>query len=94
MRFPFCRNRDSVKNGILISIRRTGDGFHPGLFIATIKYSDVMETRLCYMCDRCCVYAQLLIVKISVCVIIKERYIRNYIMAQLSRQKFNIFIMN
>ena len=32
MRFPFCRNRDSVKNGILISIRRTGDGFHPGLF--------------------------------------------------------------
>ncbi|WP_346991748.1 N-acetylmuramoyl-L-alanine amidase, partial [Agathobacter rectalis] len=24
--------RDSVKNGILISIRRTGDGFHPGLF--------------------------------------------------------------
>ena len=33
MRFPFCRNRDSVKNGILISIRRTGDGFYPGLFI-------------------------------------------------------------
>ena len=33
MRFPFYRNRDSVKNGILISIRRTGDGFHPGLFI-------------------------------------------------------------
>ena len=33
MRFPFFRNRDSVKNGILISIRRTGDGFHPGLFI-------------------------------------------------------------
>ena len=32
MRFLFCRNRDSVKNGILISIRRTGDGFHPGLF--------------------------------------------------------------
>ena len=32
MRFPFCRNRDPVKNGILISIRRTGDGFHPGLF--------------------------------------------------------------
>ena len=32
MRFPFFRNRDSVKNGILISIRRTGDGFHPGLF--------------------------------------------------------------
>ena len=32
MRFPFCQNRDSVKNGILISIRRTGDGFHPGLF--------------------------------------------------------------
>ena len=34
MRFPFFRNRDSVKNGILISIRRTGDGFHPGLFTA------------------------------------------------------------
>ena len=32
MRFPFRRNRDSVKNEILISIRRTGDGFHPGLF--------------------------------------------------------------
>ena len=32
MRFPFFRNRDSVKNGILISIHRTGDGFHPGLF--------------------------------------------------------------
>ena len=36
MRFPFFRNRDSVKNGILISIRRTGDGFHPGLFIVHI----------------------------------------------------------
>ena len=35
MRFLFCRNRDSVKNGILISIRRTGDGFHPGLFTQT-----------------------------------------------------------
>ena len=32
MRFPFFRNHDSVKNGILISIRRTGDGFPPGLF--------------------------------------------------------------
>ena len=32
MRFPFCRNRDSLKNGTLISIRRTSDGFHPGLF--------------------------------------------------------------
>ena len=32
MRFPFCRNRDFLKNGTLISIRRTGDGFHPGLF--------------------------------------------------------------
>lgn len=29
----FCRNRDSLKNRTLISIRRTGDGFHPGLFI-------------------------------------------------------------
>ena len=38
MRFPFCRNRDSVKNGILISIRRTGDGFHPGLFIDPKRY--------------------------------------------------------
>ena len=37
MRFPFFRNRDSVKNGILISIRRTGDGFHPGLFRLGIK---------------------------------------------------------
>lgn len=36
MRFPFFRNRDSVKNGILISIRRTGDGFHPGLFRSSI----------------------------------------------------------
>ena len=36
MRFPFFRNRDSVKNGILISIRRTGDGFHPGLFRLTL----------------------------------------------------------
>ena len=35
MRFPFCRNRDSLKNGTLISIRRTGDGFHPGLFKST-----------------------------------------------------------
>ena len=37
MRFPFFRNRDSVKNGILISIRRTGDGFHPGLFISYFR---------------------------------------------------------
>lgn len=28
-----CRNRDSLKNRTLISIRRTGDGFHSGLFI-------------------------------------------------------------
>lgn len=39
MRFPFFRNRDSVKNGILISIRRTGDGFHPGLFNCDIDGS-------------------------------------------------------
>ena len=39
MRFPFFRNRDSVKNGILISIRRTGDGFHPGLFNFGISIS-------------------------------------------------------
>ena len=38
MRFPFFRNRDSVKNGILISIRRTGDGFHPGLFRIGYRY--------------------------------------------------------
>ncbi|MFR0054374.1 MAG: helix-turn-helix domain-containing protein [Blautia wexlerae] len=38
MRFPFFRNRDSVKNGILISIRRTGDGFHPGLFNYALAY--------------------------------------------------------
>ena len=37
MRFPFLRNRDSVKKGILISIRRTGDGFHPGLFKITVE---------------------------------------------------------
>ena len=37
MRFPFFRNRDSVKNGILISIRRTGDGFHPGLFTGFLE---------------------------------------------------------
>lgn len=39
MRFPFFRNRDSVKNGILISIRRTGDGFHPGLFNYDTDYT-------------------------------------------------------
>lgn len=39
MRFPFFRNRDSVKNGILISIRRTGDGFHPGLFMVSDRIS-------------------------------------------------------
>ncbi|MCI7190391.1 MAG: hypothetical protein MR998_07120 [Lachnospiraceae bacterium] len=32
MRFLFYQNRDFLKNGTLISIRRTGDGFHPGLF--------------------------------------------------------------
>ena len=32
MWFPFYRNRDFLKSGTLISIRRTGDGFHPGLF--------------------------------------------------------------
>ena len=39
MRFPFFRNRDSVKNGILISIRRTGDGFHPGLFRYMLSFN-------------------------------------------------------
>ena len=43
MRFPFFRNRDSVKNGILISIRRTGDGFHPGLF----NYTNLFEGGWC-----------------------------------------------
>ena len=33
MRFLFYQNRDFLKNGTLISIRRTGDGFHPGLFM-------------------------------------------------------------
>ena len=40
MWFPFCRNRDSLKNGTLISIRRTGDGFHPGLFRKVIMHED------------------------------------------------------
>ena len=43
MRFPFFRNRDSVKNGILISIRRTGDGFHPGLFNKVISKEELLE---------------------------------------------------
>ena len=43
MRFPFFRNRDSVKNGILISIRRTGDGFHPGLFKWIVRF---IESRI------------------------------------------------
>ena len=38
MWFHFCRNRDSLKNGTLISIRRTGDGFHPGLFKGIFRY--------------------------------------------------------
>ena len=45
MRFPFFRNRDSVKNGILISIRRTGDGFHPGLFTIRFAKSRMRESR-------------------------------------------------
>lgn len=43
MRFPFFRNRDSVKNGILISIRRTGDGFHPGLFSFENKDTEIYK---------------------------------------------------
>ena len=31
--FPFCRNRDFLKNGTMLSIRRTGDGFHPRLLV-------------------------------------------------------------
>ena len=46
MRFPFFRNRDSVKNGILISIRRTGDGFHPGLFIRSIGELDYSQNMI------------------------------------------------
>lgn len=45
MRFPFFRNRDSVKNGILISIRRTGDGFHPGLFKLLAKAIETLTDR-------------------------------------------------
>ena len=45
MRFPFFRNRDSVKNGILISIRRTGDGFHPGLFNFGLMDLDLDKCR-------------------------------------------------
>ena len=48
MRFPFCWNRDSVKNGILISIRRTGDGFHPGLFNGEISKEEYDEWRYKY----------------------------------------------
>ena len=43
MRFPFFRNRDSVKNGILISIRRTGDGFHPGLFNEHLPFEIILS---------------------------------------------------
>ena len=32
------RNRDFLKNGTLISMRRTGDGFYPGLFIPSRQY--------------------------------------------------------
>lgn len=47
MRFPFFRNRDSVKNGILISIRRTGDGFHPGLFKVGVRRDKVNPYKAC-----------------------------------------------
>ena len=50
MRFPFFRNRDSVKNGILISIRRTGDGFHPGLFI--LKIIEKVTMKKCRYCGK------------------------------------------
>ena len=45
MRFRFFRNHDSVKNGILISIRRTGDGFPPGLFTKLDKNSRSMRKK-------------------------------------------------
>ena len=38
MWFPFYRNRDFLKSGTLISIRRTGDGFHPGLFMESSPF--------------------------------------------------------
>ena len=50
MRFPFFRNRDSVKNGILISIRRTGDGFHTGLFI--LKIIEKVTMKKCRYCGK------------------------------------------
>ena len=53
MRFPFFRNRDSVKNGILISIRRTGDGFHPGLFMQSVTASrEALKTASVISCIR------------------------------------------
>lgn len=69
MRFPFFRNRDSVKNGILISIRRTGDGFHPGLFMNSIKelkeqlgYEEIGLDDIfvfhCTQCGKCCIHRE------------------------------------
>ena len=55
MRFPFFRNRDSVKNGILISIRRTGDGFHPGLFtlLKLAKFGLILVVSICLSILSC-----------------------------------------
>ena len=60
MRFPFFRNRDSVKNGILISIRRTGDGFHPGLFMS-IQFLKNMVLNLLFASIRAVVKVQFVV---------------------------------
>jgi len=35
------------KSGILISIRRTGDGFHPGLFIQPLFQVQIVRYGIC-----------------------------------------------
>ena len=57
MRFPFFRNRDSVKNGILISIRRTGDGFHPGLFSQLFPAHRLLLSVIVYFIFYMIIYA-------------------------------------
>ena len=53
MWFPFCRNHDFLKNGTLISICRTGDGFHSGLF--TIYLPHLFRMIPCsYWALTCC----------------------------------------
>ena len=60
MRFPFFRNRDSVKNGILISIRRTGDGFHPGLF--KIDITSKSSNKFRYQANRAFIIGRIKII--------------------------------